>query len=50
MTPEQNDEMVKLIASGIDGWKKSMADKGIDSDTLLKRAQELAAQKTASAN
>src|SRR5271170_2854877 len=50
MTPEQHDEMVKLIASVIDDWKKSMADKGIDSDKLLTHAQELAAQKTASAN
>ena len=50
MTPEQHDEMVKLISPVIDDWKKSMADKGIDGEKLLKRAQELAAQKTASAN
>jgi TRAP-type transport system periplasmic protein len=50
MTPEQHDEMVKLIAPVVDDWKKSMAEKGIDGDKLLQRAQELAAQKTASAN
>jgi TRAP-type C4-dicarboxylate transport system substrate-binding protein len=50
MTPDQHDEMVKLIAPVLDDWKKAMADKSIDGDKLLKRAQELAAQKTASAN
>jgi TRAP-type C4-dicarboxylate transport system substrate-binding protein len=50
MTPAQHDEMVKLIAPVVDDWKKSMTDKGIDGDKLMKRAQELAAQKTASAN
>jgi TRAP-type transport system periplasmic protein len=50
MTPEQHDEMVKLIAPVIDDWKKSMAEKNVDGDKLIKRAQELAAQKTASAN
>jgi TRAP-type transport system periplasmic protein len=50
MTPEQHDEMVKLIAPVLEDWKKSMADQGIDGDKLLKRAQELAAQKTAAAN
>jgi hypothetical protein len=42
--------MVKLIRPVIDDWKKSMAEKGVDGDKLTKRAQELAAQKTASAN
>lgn len=50
MTPDQHDEMVKLIAPVIDDWKKSLAEKSIDGDKLLKRAQDLAAQKTASAN
>jgi TRAP-type C4-dicarboxylate transport system substrate-binding protein len=50
MTPEQHDEMVKLIAPVVDDWKKSLTAQGIDADKLLKRAQELAAQKTASAN
>jgi TRAP-type C4-dicarboxylate transport system substrate-binding protein len=50
MTPDQHDEMVKLIAPVLDDWKKSLAAQGIDADKLLKRAQELAAQKTASAN
>ena len=50
MTPEQHDDMVKVIAPVIDDWKKTMADKGIDGEKLLKRAQDLAAQKTASAN
>jgi hypothetical protein len=42
--------MVKLIAPVVDDWKKSLTAQGIDADKLLKRAQELAAQKTASAN
>jgi len=50
MTPEQHDEMAKLIAPVIDEWKKSVASQGLDADKLLHRAQELAAQKTASAN
>lgn len=50
MTPDQHDEMVKLIAPVVDEWKKSLAAKGIDGDKLMQRAQELAAQKTASAN
>ena len=50
MTPEQHDEMVKLIAPVVDDWKKSLAAQGIDGDKLMQRAQELAAQKTASAN
>jgi TRAP-type transport system periplasmic protein len=50
MSPEQHDEMVKLIAPVLEDWKRSMADQGIDGDMLLKRTQELAAQKTASAN
>jgi TRAP-type transport system periplasmic protein len=50
MTAEQHDEMAKLIEPVVDDWKKSMAQKGIDGDKLIKRAQELAAQKTASAN
>ena len=49
MTAEQHDDMVKLIAPVIDDWKKSMTDKGIDGEKLLKRAQDLAAQKTAAA-
>jgi len=49
MTPEQHDEMAKLIAPVVDDWKKSVASQGLDADKLLQRAQELAAQKTASA-
>jgi TRAP-type transport system periplasmic protein len=49
MTPDQHDEMVKLIAPVVEEWKKSLAAQGVDGDKLLKRAQELAAQKTASA-
>jgi TRAP-type C4-dicarboxylate transport system substrate-binding protein len=50
MTPDQRDEMAKLIGPVIDEWKKSVASQGLDADKLLRRAQELAAQKTASAN
>jgi len=50
MTPDQHDEMTKLIVPVVDEWKKSLAAKGVDGDKLMQRAQELAAQKTASAN
>jgi TRAP-type transport system periplasmic protein len=50
MSPAQHDEMVQLITPVIDDWKKSLSAQGIDGARLLKRAQELAAQKTASVN
>jgi TRAP-type transport system periplasmic protein len=50
MTAEQHDDMVKLISPVVDEWKKSLSAQGIDSEKLLHRAQELAAQKTASVN
>jgi TRAP-type transport system periplasmic protein len=48
-TPDQRAEMATLIAPVVDDWKKSMAGQGIDGDKLYKRTQELAAQKSASA-
>jgi TRAP-type C4-dicarboxylate transport system substrate-binding protein len=44
LSPEQHDNLQRIIAPAIDEWKAGMAKQGIDGDKLLKRARELVQQ------
>lgn len=50
LSPEQRENVQRLIAPAIDQWKAGMAKLNIDGDSLLKRARELVQQSKVAVN